>query len=76
MAIGTVLLVVTTIAALLLATALFAKGPGPAWMWRGGKDDPIRNILFRPDGSWRRYGRVGLGVAIVLLLAIGSIGLS
>jgi hypothetical protein len=33
---------------------------GPDWMWAGGRNDFIRNLYFRPNGSFRRYGRIGL----------------
>jgi hypothetical protein len=33
---------------------------GPDWLWLGGRDDVIRNLYFRHDGSFRRYGRIAL----------------
>ena len=42
---------------------------GPDWLWMGGRDDVIRNLYFKPNGAFRRYGRVGLFVT----LAVGSI---
>jgi hypothetical protein len=33
---------------------------GPDWMWGGGRNDPVRSLYFRPNGSFRRYGRIGL----------------
>jgi hypothetical protein len=33
---------------------------GPDWLWMGGRDDIIRNLYFRPNGSFRRFGRVAL----------------
>jgi len=33
---------------------------GPDWMWGGGRNDLVRNLYFRHDGSFRRYGRVAL----------------
>jgi hypothetical protein len=33
---------------------------GPDWMWAGGRQDLVRNLYFRPDGTFRRYGRVAL----------------
>jgi hypothetical protein len=38
---------------------------GPDWMWGGGRDDLIRNLYFRPNGSFRRYGRVALMVTLI-----------
>jgi hypothetical protein len=40
---------------------------GPDWLWAGGREDVIRNLYFRPDGRFRRYGRP----ALVLTLALG-----
>ena len=37
---------------------------GPDWLWGGGRDDLIRNLYFRPNGSFRRYGRIALIVTI------------
>jgi hypothetical protein len=33
---------------------------GPDWLWGGGRDDLIRNLYFRPNGAFRRYGLLGL----------------
>jgi hypothetical protein len=33
---------------------------GPDWLWVGGRDDVIRNLYFRHDGTFRRYGRLAL----------------
>jgi len=44
---------------------------GPDWLWSGGRDDVIRNLYFRPNGTFRRYGRM----AMVLTLAAGSAAL-
>ena len=33
---------------------------GPDWLWMGGRDDVIRNLYFKPNGAFRRYGRVAL----------------
>ena len=37
-----------------------ANKAGPDWLWMGGRDDVVRNLYFRPNGSFRRYGLVGL----------------
>ena len=42
---------------------------GPDWMWTGGRQDVIRNLYFKPNGSFRRYGRLGL----IATLFLGSI---
>ena len=33
---------------------------GPDWLWAGGRSDFLRNLYFRPNGAFRRYGFVGL----------------
>jgi hypothetical protein len=45
---------------------------GPDWMWTGGRDDLIRNLYFKPNGSFRRYGRA----ALVATVGLGWIALS
>ena len=44
---------------------------GPDWLWGGGRDDLIRNLYFRPNGTFRRYGRT----AMMLTLAGGAAAL-
>ena len=44
---------------------------GPDWMWTGGRDDLIRNLYFKPNGSFRRYGRI----ALVATVCLGSLAL-
>jgi hypothetical protein len=44
---------------------------GPDWMWSGGREDIVRNLYFKPNGSFRRYGRA----ALVATLSFGSIAL-
>lgn len=41
---------------------------GPDWMWAGGREDFVRNLYFRPDGAFRRYGFL----ALMLTLAAGA----
>jgi membrane protein YqaA with SNARE-associated domain len=45
---------------------------GPDWMWAGGRNDIIRNLYFKPNGSFRRYGRL----ALLATLFAGWIALS
>lgn len=42
-----------------------ANKAGPHWLWAGGRDDVIRNLYFRPNGSFRRYGRPALMVTLI-----------
>lgn len=44
---------------------------GPDWLWGGGRDDVIRNLYFKPNGSFRRYGRP----ALVATVCAGAIAL-
>jgi hypothetical protein len=44
---------------------------GPDWLWRGGREDLIRNLYFKPNGTFRRYGRV----ALIATLCFGSIAM-
>ena len=37
-----------------------ANKAGPDWLWLGGRDDVIRNLYFKPNGAFRRYGRIAL----------------
>lgn len=29
---------------------------GPDWLWMGGRDDVVRNLFFKPNGAFRRFG--------------------
>jgi hypothetical protein len=44
---------------------------GPDWMWTGGRNDVIRNLYFKPNGTFRRYGRV----ALLATLSFGSLAI-
>ena len=48
-----------------------ANKAGPDWLWAGGRDDLVRSLYFRPNGSFRRYGRV----ALLMTLFAGSAAL-
>ena len=48
-----------------------ANKAGPDWLWMGGRDDVVRNLYFRPNGSYRRYGKV----ALVATFALGGAAL-
>ena len=41
---------------------------GPTWIWQWGQYDPIRNIFFKADGSFRKYGRLFLSAILVAVL--------
>ena len=42
-----------------------ANKAGPDWLWGGGRDDVIRNLYFRPNGTFRRYGRLALMATLI-----------
>ena len=44
---------------------------GPDWMWTGGRDDLIRNLYFKPNGTFRRHGRI----ALVATVCFGAMAL-
>jgi len=57
-----------TIAMVLVGIAVLFVNPnannaGPDWMWRGGKNDILRRLICRPDGTLRPAGK-----PIILLL--------
>lgn len=60
-------IVISTFAVFACAIALYANWkPGPDWLWRLGKKDPLRNAIFQSDGSLRRFAKPTL-VLIVLV---------
>ena len=44
---------------------------GPDWLWMGGRDDVVRNLFFKPNGAFRRYGFP----ALLLTFAAGAASL-
>ena len=48
-----------------------ANKAGPDWLWAGGRSDFVRNLYFRPNGAFRRFGFLGL----VVTFAAGSASL-
>ena len=50
---------------------MLTPAAGPDWMWAGGRNDVVRGLFFRPNGSFRRHGRA----ALFLVLLTGSISL-
>lgn len=47
-----------------------SNNAGPNWLWRQGKDDLMRTILFREDGSFRRFTKFGSLLFFALFLAM------
>ena len=54
-----------------LVNPAVANKAGPDWMWAGGRSDVVRNLYFRPNGAFRRYGFV----ALLFTLGAGSAAL-
>jgi hypothetical protein len=48
-----------------------ANKAGPDWLWMGGRDDVVRNLFFKPNGAFRRYG----GIALFATFASGAAAL-
>ena len=46
-----------------------ANKAGPDWMWRGGRSDPLRSILFRENGTLRRFTRLVLTALLSMVTA-------
>ena len=42
---------------------------GPDWLWLGGRDDVIRALYFKPNGTFRRYGFVALMLTLAASVA-------
>ena len=47
-----------------------ANNAGPDWFWPFGKHNSIRNLICRPDGSFRRYTKLGTLLWFAVFLAI------
>lgn len=46
-----------------------ADNAGPDWLWRFGKNDPVRNLVCRSDGTLRPYTKAGLLVGFAVVVA-------
>lgn len=67
MRIGWLYFIAVLIPPFILLFYWFRNGAGPDWMWRLGKDDPMRNIFFRQNGTWRRFGKLGMLIALSII---------
>ena len=62
-------IVLSVLASIVCAVALYIDWkPGPDWLWRGGRYDPIRNAVFRADGSTRRFAKPALALLLLAWL--------
>ena len=68
---GTALPVVVIAVGLGLLVSLFVFGSDPNSSWWRGWGEPVRNMFFRPNGAWRRFGRLGLLCAITAMALVG-----
>lgn len=64
-----------TIIGLLWCVCICAVDPkrdfaGPDRMWSLGKRDPVRMLLFRANGTPRRYTKVGLITGTAAFIAV------
>jgi hypothetical protein len=72
MQIGTVLFFIVIGAGVAMAVFHLVKGAGPDSMWSLGRNDPIRNAVFRQDGSWRKYGKIGILAVLVVMVILAQ----
>ncbi len=64
-----------TIATAVVAVLIYFSGSGkgsarPDWMWKPGKTDPVRNLLFRSEGSARRHMKTCVLILFALALLL------
>ena len=64
-----------TVCVVLIGTAICfidpkANNAGPDWFWRLGKRDPVRNMICRPDGTLRKYTKLGILIWFAVFLII------
>jgi hypothetical protein len=70
---GTTLPIVAVAVAIGLLVSLLVFGSDPNTTWWRGWGEPIRNVFFRPNGAWRRFGRLGLLCAIAAMALVGAL---
>lgn len=57
-------------AILLLFVERGDSGDASASSWRGGARDPVRLLLLKPDGSFRRYTKLSIAIIFVVWLGV------
>jgi hypothetical protein len=61
----------TVVVAILL---IFVKrgdsGEASARLWRGGASDPVRLLIMKPDGTFRRYTKPAIAILFVAWLGM------
>ena len=53
-----------------LAASRKSNSAGPNYFWRMGKSDPVRILIFREDGSLRRYTKITTLLFFCILLGV------
>jgi hypothetical protein len=63
----------TVFVGLVVVCVLFVRArtdnAGPSWLWRGGSGDIFRSALFRRDGSFRKYTKLGILIWLSIFVA-------
>jgi hypothetical protein len=67
--------IIFTVFAVAIAVAICFIDPkrnnaGPDWFWKGGRRDPIRNLICQRDGTFRRFTKVSILMWFAAWLAI------
>lgn len=55
---------------LLFLAATKKDNASPNSFWRGGGNDPFRNLFFKIDGSFRRFAKVSILVIFLIWLLV------
>jgi hypothetical protein len=70
---GTTLLVAVIALGIGLLISLLVFGSGPNSTSPHGLSNPLRSVFFRPNGTWRRFGRAGAVCALVAMLLLAAL---
>lgn len=62
------LIVLLTLGILLIDSK--SNNAGPHWLWRGGENDGLRNLLMRDDGRIRRFTKMFILLFFAILLLV------
>lgn len=47
-----------------------SNNAGPHWLWRGGENDGLRNLLMQKDGRLRRFTKVFILLFFAIFLLV------
>ena len=70
---GTSLLVAVIALAIGLLVSLLVLGSNQNSTSPHGLSNPLRSVFFRPNGTWRRFGRAGALYALAAMLLFGAL---